>query len=58
MERMDKIVNLGKEKTFSQEQELSDRINDLISEYNGELSLVSVMGILQLKIIDLRDNQQ
>ena len=55
---MNNISNLGKEKTFSQEQELSDRINDLISEYNGDLSLVSVMGILALKLIDLRENQQ
>lgn len=55
---MSNIKSLGQEKTFSQEQELSDRINDLIAEYNGELSLVSVMGVLMLKVIDLRENQQ
>ncbi len=55
---MGDIKSLGKEKTFSQEQELSDRINDLIAEYNGDLSLVSVMGILALKLIDLRDNHR
>jgi len=55
---MGNITELGKEKVFSQEQELSDRMNDLIAEYNGDLSLVSVMGILALKLIDLRDNQQ
>jgi len=52
------VKSLGKEKTFSQEQELSDRINDLIHEYNGDLSVVSVMGVLALKIMDLRENQQ
>lgn len=55
---MGNISSLNKEKSFSQEQELSDRINELITEYNGDLSLVSVMGILALKMIDLRDNQQ
>ena len=55
---MSNITELGKEKVFSQEQELSDRMNDLIAEYNGDLSLVSVMGILALKLIDIRNNQQ
>ena len=55
---MSNIISMGKEKTFSKEQELSDRISELIAEYNGELSLVSVMGILTLKIADLRENQQ
>ena len=55
---MSNVKSLNKEKVFSQEQELSDRINDLISEYNGELSVVSVMGVLALKLIDIRDNQE
>lgn len=55
---MSKVTDIGKEKVFTREQELSDRINDLISDYNGDLSIVSVMGILALKLIDLRENQQ
>jgi hypothetical protein len=55
---MSKVTDIGKEKVFTQEQELSDRINDLISDYNSDLSIVSVMGILALKLIDLRENQQ
>ena len=50
---MNNIKNLNKEKIFSKEAELSKRIGDLISEYDGELSLVSVMGILDLKKIEL-----
>lgn len=55
---MAKVESLNKEPNFSRENELSNRITDLISEYNGELSLVSVIGILQLKVMDLRENQQ
>jgi len=54
---MNNIKDLNKEKTFSKEGELSKRIGDLISEYDGELSLVSVMGILDLKKIELYINQ-
>ena len=55
---MGKVVSLDKEKTFSKEAELANRIDDLILEYNGELSLVSVMGILELKKIELYVGQE
>ena len=46
-----KILNMNKPKTFTKEGELMDRLTMLIDEYAGELSLVSVLGILQLKQI-------
>jgi len=33
---------------FSKEQELCGRLQDLIHEYDGELSLVAVIGVLDL----------
>jgi len=54
---MSNVKSLNKEKTFSKEAELSERINALISEYDGELSLVSVFGILDLIKIELYVNQ-
>jgi len=50
---MSNIESLNKEKKFSKEGELMGRISALIAEYNGELSLVSVIGILDLKKIEL-----
>ena len=55
---MSNVQSLNKEKVFSTEAELSQRIGDLISEYDGELSLVSVLGILDLKKIELFINQE
>ena len=54
---MDNIKNMNKEKVFTKEAELTKRITDLIYEYEGELSLVAVMGILTLKNIELFCNQ-
>lgn len=54
---MNNVENLNKEKVFSKEAELTQRISDLICEYNGELSLVAVLGILELKKIELYVNQ-
>jgi len=54
---VDNVKNLNKEKVFSKEAELTQRISDLICEYNGELSLVAVLGILELKKIELYVNQ-
>jgi hypothetical protein len=45
---MSNIVNLGKEIKYTKEQELYRRIHDLIHEYDGELSLVAVLGVLEL----------
>ena len=53
---MTNVTNLNKEKTFSQEAELRDRITDLICEYNGELSLASVLGILVIIKAELQTN--
>ena len=43
------ILNMGKEKKFPKEGELMDRLELLIDEYAGELSLVAVIGILEMK---------
>jgi hypothetical protein len=44
---------MGKEKTFPKEGELMERITALIDEYAGELSLVAVVGILEMKKQDM-----
>ena len=54
---MSNITSMGKEKTFSKEGELMSRLNTLIAEYDGELSFVSVLGVLELKKIELFNNQ-
>ena len=46
---MSNILDMNKEKVFPKEGELMDRLEDLIDEYAGELSLVSVVGILEMK---------
>jgi len=52
------VVDLGKEKKFPVEQELYDRIVNLIyDEYGGELSLVSILGILELAKKEILDRQ-
>jgi len=50
---MNNVSSLNKEKAFSKEGELSQRMNDLIAEYDGEISLVSVLGILDLKKMEM-----
>lgn len=52
----DKIVSLKKEKTFPTEQELHNRIVDIMEEYHGDISLVAVVGILDLIKFDLLSN--
>jgi len=47
-DNMTNVVDLGKEKMFPVEQELYTRIMELIFEYGGELSTVSVLGILDV----------
>ena len=49
------VKSLNKEKTFNQEGELMDRLEALIADYDGELSLVAVIGILELKAHCLMD---
>lgn len=41
-------VKAQRENTYPKEQELADRLDDLIHEYDGELSLVAVLGVLAL----------
>jgi len=56
---MGNIKSLNKEKVFTKEAELIGRITNLICEYDGELSLVAVIGILELKKQELIfDNDQ
>ena len=53
---MSKVINLGKDKKFTKEGELMERLTNLIDEYAGELSLVAVMGVLELKKITMIDD--
>jgi hypothetical protein len=45
---MSEIVELPVTPKFSKEQELYSRMQDLIHEYDGEVSLVAVLGVLDL----------
>ena len=51
------ILKLDKPKVvdYPKEGELAQRITDLIDEYAGELSTVSVIGILTLAIVEVRE---
>lgn len=40
---------------YPKEGELAQRMADLIDEYAGELSTVSVIGILTLVIVEVRE---
>ena len=46
---MSNILDMNKEKTFPKEGELMERLTSLIDEYAGELSLVAVVGVLEMK---------
>lgn len=45
---MDNIVNLGKVATFPVEGEVAKRVGELIEEYADRISLVAMVGILEL----------
>lgn len=45
---MENVVSIGKEKVFAKEAELYKRIEAVIDDYAGELSLVAVLGVLDL----------
>lgn len=45
---MSEIIDLKKEKVFPREGELYKRITEAIDDYAGELSLVAVLGVLDL----------
>jgi hypothetical protein len=53
---MSNLIDLGKKKVFTKEGELMERLTALIDEYAGELSLVAVLGILELKKADMIKN--
>jgi len=44
----EKIVKLIRKDQFEKEQQLYDQILEIIDDYQGELSVVSVLGILNL----------
>ena len=45
---MSEIIDLKKAKVFAREGELYNRIIEIIDDYAGELSLVAVIGVLDL----------
>ena len=45
---MTEPIKLPVQPKFSKEQELYSRLHDLIHEYDGEISLVAVLGVLDL----------
>lgn len=45
---MASIVDMGKEKKFPVTQELFDRLNDVVHEYDGDISLCEALGTLEL----------
>lgn len=45
---MANTIQFPKEPKFSKEQELYSRLHDLVHEYDGELSMVAVVGIVEL----------
>jgi len=52
---MGDVVDLDRDKRFPKELELSIRLGELVHEYDNELSLVAVLGVIELaklKIID------
>lgn len=47
-ERTGKLVSLPVQKTYQVEQELHDKLLAVVREYDGQVSLVSVLGILEV----------
>lgn len=45
---MGNVADLGKEKTFPITQELFNRLNEVVHEYDGEVSLCEALGTLEL----------
>ncbi len=45
---MPELIDLKKPKVFPREGELYNRIVEIIDDYAGELSLVAVVGVLEL----------
>jgi hypothetical protein len=51
---MANLIKFPVAKTFSQEGELAQRIEDLIYEYANQISLVSVLGVLEIVKMQIR----
>ncbi|MFO6490464.1 hypothetical protein [Hafnia alvei] len=45
---MTNVVDLGKEKKFPLTQELYERLESVIHDYDGEISLCEALGTLEL----------
>lgn len=45
---MSRVINLGKEKKFPITQELYERLEIVIHDYDGEISLCEAIGTLEL----------
>ncbi|EFI0845839.1 hypothetical protein BGC90_002579 [Escherichia coli] len=45
---MSRVINLGKEKKFPITQELYERLESVIHDYDGEISLCEAIGALEL----------
>jgi len=50
------VKRVKENRPFAKEAELSDRIISLIHEYDNELSLVSVIGILDVVKDEIKDD--
>ncbi|EQA1132382.1 hypothetical protein PU46_13065 [Escherichia coli] len=46
---MTSVVDLGKEKKFPITQELYERLESVIHDYDGEISLCEAIGTLELQ---------
>ncbi|HIF2888782.1 TPA: hypothetical protein ACXZSA_003749 [Salmonella enterica] len=45
---MSRVINLGKEKKFPITQELYERLESVIHDYDGEISVCEAIGTLEL----------
>ena len=45
---MSNVKNMHVKKRFTKESEMHQRLYDLICEYNGEVSLVATIGVIEL----------
>lgn len=50
---MNNVTSIGTEKKFPVNQEIMDRLSSVIHEYDGEVGLCEVIGILELLKLSL-----
>lgn len=53
---MSEVINLRDTPLFAMESEIAQRINAVLMEYEGRLSLVSALGILEVVKCDLLES--